>query len=65
MAHDMNEVSFPVVFVFIPLCMYLCTCIFSHLSSLFMGQVQERDRQVPLMDEIDAKVRFVNFFLYP
>jgi len=30
-----------------------------------MGQVQERDRQVPLMDEIDAKVRFVNFFLYP
>jgi len=29
---------------------------FSHLSSLFMGQVQELDRQVPVMDEIDAKV---------
>jgi len=31
MAHDMNEVSFPAVFVFIPLCMYACTCIFFHI----------------------------------
>lgn len=62
MAHDMNEVRFfLVVFVF-PL---LCLWCFSFLSSLYVCQLQEFDRQVPLMDEIDTKVRIINFLLYP
>ena len=60
MAHDMNEVRFLLYLSF-----FLFVFIFPHLSSLFMYQIQELDRQVPLMDEIDTKVRFVNFCLHP
>ncbi|XP_040869724.1 syntaxin-71-like isoform X2 [Glycine max] len=51
MAHDMNEVRFLLCLSF---SFFLCPP--PHLSSLFMYQIQELDRQVPLMDEIDTKV---------
>jgi len=37
MAHDMYEVSFPVMFVFIPLCIYAFPCFFFAFKLIIYG----------------------------
>lgn len=65
MAHDMNEVIFLTISV-LGLCIhfhlflsvgFLVVTLQGSTRTLNMHFMQELDRQVPLMDEIDTKVR--------
>lgn len=67
MAHDMNEVKLSYKYWFICLLKKISISSFAihrHVSSFSTRYMQELDRQVPLMDEIDTKVSNISIALY-